>query len=79
MSQGDVDRVLAGKASYDALDDRDQAAVRAAWSAGVTADLAALNLRAQFEVEGRARWSEVDPDGTVTVRGDLTARSSSIS
>ncbi len=67
VSQRDIERVLAGQMSYDELGDRDQAVVRTAWREGVDADLAALDLRSQFEAEGRTRWSEADAAGTVTV------------
>lgn len=67
VSQRDIDRVLAGQMSYDDLGDRDQAVVRTAWREGIDADLAALDLRSQFETEGRTHWSEADPTGTVSV------------
>lgn len=59
--------MLAGQLSYDDIADREQAAVRAAWRDGIDADLAALDLRARFEAEGRTRWSEADEHGNVTV------------
>ena len=44
-----------------------EGAGKAAWREGVAADIAALDLRAQFEAEGRTRWSEADPSGAVTI------------
>jgi hypothetical protein len=67
VSQRDIERVLAGQMSYDELGDRDQAVVRTAWREGIDDDLAAVDLRAQFEAEGRTRWSEADPSGAVSV------------
>lgn len=67
VSQRDIERVLAGQLPYDELGERDQAIVRTAWREGIDADLAALDLKSQFEAEGRTRWSEADPSGTVTV------------
>lgn len=38
-----------------------------AWLESVYSDIAALDLRSQFETEGRTRWSEADSTGKVTV------------
>lgn len=78
VSQRDIARVLAGQMSYDELGDRDQAVVRTAWREGIDSDLAGLDLRRHFEAEGRTRWSEADPSGTVTVHEpDTDARPAS--
>lgn len=69
LSQRDIDRVLSGQLSYDELGDREQAAARTAWREAIDADLGSLDLRARFEAEGRARWSEADEQGLVTVHG----------
>jgi hypothetical protein len=67
LSQRDIDRVMSGQVSYDQIGDREQAAVRTAWRERVEEDIASLDLRAQFEAEGRKRWSEADSDGNVAV------------
>lgn len=67
LSHRDIDRVLAGQASYDDLNELDQAAVRRDWRQGVRAGIAALDLAAEFSTQGRTRWSEADEDGNVTV------------
>lgn len=77
VSQRDIARVLAGQMSYDELGERDQAVVRTAWREGVEADLATLDLRSQFEDEGRTRWSEADAAGTVTVHEGSAAKRAS--
>ncbi len=68
VSQRDVNRVLAGQLSYDALGDPEQAVVRTAWREGIDEDVATLDLRATFAREGRTSWSEADPDGNVVQR-----------
>ncbi|RNL80306.1 TA system antitoxin ParD family protein [Nocardioides marmorisolisilvae] len=67
VSQRDIDRVLAGQIQYDEVGTHTQAAVRTAWREQLEDDLAALDLRARFEAEGRTRWSEADATGEVTV------------
>ncbi len=67
VSQRDVERVLAGDGSYDALSEREQAIVRAAWDERVAARRAALDYEATFIATGES-WSEADPDGNVIIR-----------
>jgi hypothetical protein len=66
-----VAEVLAGARSYDDLDARSQAAVRAEWDARIEARREALNLAERFAAEGRS-WVEAGPDGT-TVRRSAPA------
>ena len=66
VSVRDIAEVLAGARSYDDLDPKAQAAVRAEWDARIEARRAALNLAEHFAAEGRS-WVEAGPDGT-TVR-----------
>jgi hypothetical protein len=72
VSQRDVERVLAGDGSYDALSEREQAIVRAAWDERVAARRASLDYEATFLGTGES-WSEADPDGNVTVRNPRPA------
>jgi hypothetical protein len=67
LSHRDIERVLAGQISYDAVGVREQAVVRTAWREEVEQDIAALDLRARFAADGRRRWSEADESGGVTV------------
>lgn len=67
LSSRDIERVLTGKIPYDSVGPFEQAAVRTAWREQVEDDIAALDLRAQFQTEGRTRVSEADESGRVTV------------
>ncbi|TJY67342.1 hypothetical protein E4J89_15790 [Arthrobacter sp. CAU 1506] len=64
----DIQRVLAGDAPYDDLDEYGQAIVRADWDEQVTERLNRLDLAAEFRQSGRS-WSEADEQGSVVVRG----------
>ncbi|HEX7167063.1 MAG TPA: hypothetical protein VF230_08790, partial [Acidimicrobiales bacterium] len=66
VSVREIAEVLAGSRSYDDLDAKAQATVRAEWDARIEARRAELNLAEQFAAEGRS-WVEARPDGT-TVR-----------
>ncbi|MGH9166195.1 MAG: TA system antitoxin ParD family protein [Acidimicrobiales bacterium] len=66
VSVREIAEVLAGARSYDDLDPKAQASVRAEWDARIEARRAALDLAELFTAEGRA-WVEAGPDG-VTVR-----------
>ncbi len=68
VSQRDVERVLAGDGSYDALGEREQAIVRAEWDEQVTARVAALDFEAEFTEAGES-WSEADAAGRLVSRG----------
>lgn len=65
LSVRDIDRVLAGQASYDDLAVREQAAVRATWREETAEKVAKLDLRSKFAAEGRTRASYAGPDGAV--------------
>ncbi len=67
LKQRDIERVLAGDGSYDALAEREQAVVRAAWDERITEDIAGLNFEQEFTAAGQS-WSEADDDGRVVVR-----------
>lgn len=62
-----VAAVLAGEASYDGLDSKDQELVRGEWAARTAEGLANLDLRARFIAEG-STWVELDDDGHVVRR-----------
>lgn len=63
----DIQRVLAGDAAYDDLDERGQAMVRANWDEQVTERLASLDLAVEFSQAGRS-WTETDERGSVVMR-----------
>lgn len=69
-SPRDIQRVLAGEASYDDLGDRGQALVRASWDEQIAERLADLGLAAEFTQAGRP-WSEADEHGDVVHRGGV--------
>src|SRR4051794_116606 len=52
-----ISRVLAGQAPYDALDDRAQAMVRAAWDEQIAQRAAGLDLTDRLRAAGRP-WPE---------------------
>ncbi len=67
LSHRDIERVLAGNESYDALAEREQAVVRAAWDERIATGIAELDLAGEFEAAGES-WSDADDEGRVTVR-----------
>lgn len=64
----DIERVLAGSGSYDALGEREQAVVRTTWDERVDAGIAGLNFEAELAAAGDD-WSEADAAGHVVRRG----------
>jgi hypothetical protein len=66
VSVREIAEVLAGARSYDDLDPKAQASVRAEWDARTDARRAALNLAEVFAAEGRS-WVEAGSDGA-TIR-----------
>ena len=67
VSQRDIERVLAGDGSYDALSEREQAIVRADWDEQVAARIAALDFETEFAEAGDT-WSEADDAGQLIPR-----------
>jgi hypothetical protein len=67
MAASEVAEVLAGARSYDDLDARQQAMVRAEWQERIEARLDALDLAAEFEAAGES-YAELDDDGNAVVR-----------
>jgi hypothetical protein len=68
VSHKDIALVLAGSRSYDSLSVKEQAIIRAEWSARIDTLRGALNLADQFAATGRT-WAELDDDGAVIERG----------
>lgn len=71
ISHKDMAEVLAGSRSYDTLSAKEQAVVRAEWSARMEALRASVNFAEQFAAAGRT-WVELDDDGNVVERADDT-------
>jgi len=74
ISQKEIAEVLAGSRSYDGLNAREQALVRAEWSVRMDELRAALNFAQEFAAEG-TRWVELDDGGAVVERSSEPARS----
>ena len=70
IAQKDIANVLAGSLSYDTLGAKDQAIVRAEWSARMDDRREALNLAEQFAATGRS-WVELDDSGAVVAGGQV--------
>jgi hypothetical protein len=68
ISHKEIAAVLAGSRSYDSLEPKEQAVVRAEWSARMDEARAALDLAADFARAGRT-WVELDDEGRVVERG----------
>lgn len=64
VNHRDVQRVLSGDGTYDALGEREQALVREAWDARIAATRANLNYEAVFTQRGE-QYSEADADGNL--------------
>lgn len=67
-SMRDIQLVLAGQASYDDLDEREQAVVRATWDVRAAEMLSRLDLAAEFTAAGRS-WTEADEEGRPVAQG----------
>lgn len=67
VSHRDIQMVLAGDGSYDALRDREQALVRATWDERIAEGIAALDLVSEFRGTGES-WTEADADGHAVTR-----------
>ena len=74
ISQKEIAEVLGGSRSYDGLNAREQALVRAEWSVRMDELRAALNFAQEFAAEG-TRWVELDDEGAVVERSSKPARS----
>ncbi len=69
LSLRDINEVLAGSRSYDGLSAKEQAIVRAEWSARMDEVRSSLDLADELAAEGR-RWVELDADGAVVERSE---------
>jgi hypothetical protein len=67
VSSRDIEAVLAGRASYDTLNVRDQAVVRAGWDERIADAQHSLDLEAEFTEAGQD-WVEVDTEGNTVLR-----------
>lgn len=67
ISLREIADVLAGSESYDDLSAKQQAIVRAEWSARIGDFREALNLAEVFAADGRS-WVELDDSGEVVAR-----------
>jgi hypothetical protein len=67
ISHKDIAAVLARSRSYDSLDAKEQAVVRAAWSARMDEVRGELDLADRFTQNGRS-WVELDDKGRVVER-----------
>ena len=72
ISHKDIAEVLAGSRSYDVLTEKEQAFVRAEWSAQMDSLRDSLNLAKEFAATGRT-WVELDDEGDVVERGGEVA------
>ncbi len=76
ISHREVAAVLAGRRSYDGLDPKEQAVVRADWAERMAVYREELDLTAAFTAAGRT-WVELDDDGRVVQRPRRTRSRSS--
>ena len=72
VAQRDVEAVLAGDGSYDALQEREQAIVRATWDEQVAGRLSSLDLEKKFRAAD-VGWVEADDEGNLVTRGRADA------
>lgn len=64
---GRPEQVLAEKAPYDSLTEKDQSIIRARWEDRISVRLAELNLEEKFRASGRS-WTESDSEGNPVKR-----------
>ena len=67
LSHRDIAAVLAGRSTYDSLEAREQAVVRAAWDERIAAARDDLDFEAEFIAAGET-WVEADAEGRTVVR-----------
>jgi glycine/D-amino acid oxidase-like deaminating enzyme len=70
LSYRDIQRVLAGDGSYDAMAEREQAVVRATWDEQISDGIADLDFERELTSADES-WSEADDEGRVVVRNAL--------
>jgi hypothetical protein len=74
ISHREIADVLAGRISYDGLDPKDQAVVRAEWAERMAVYREELDLSKRFTAESRT-WVELDDDGRVVERDQPVVKS----
>lgn len=62
-----ISEVLGGRRSYDQLDVKEQAVVRAEWAERMNSYRETLDLPRRFTAEGRS-WVELDDSGNIVER-----------
>jgi hypothetical protein len=67
VAQRDVEAVLAGEGAYDALQEREQAIVRATWDERIAERISSLDLARRFQDAG-VEWVEADHEGHLVTR-----------
>src|SRR3546814_6210661 len=68
LSHRDIQAVLAGDGSYDRLQEREQAIVRATWDEQIAQRIGSVNLAEKFRASG-AGYAEADEHGNL-IRSD---------
>jgi hypothetical protein len=74
ISHREIADILAGRASYDGLDPKEQAVVRAEWAERMAVYREELDLPERFAAEGRT-WVELDDDGRIIERDSTVVKS----
>jgi ParD-like antitoxin of type II bacterial toxin-antitoxin system len=74
ISHREIADALAGRASYDGLDPKEQAIVRAEWAERMAVYREELDLTKRFRAEGRT-WVELDDEGRVVERDHPVVKS----
>lgn len=72
VSHRDIEAVLTGGGSYDALQEREQAIVRGTWDEEIGERLSSLDLEEKFQSVG-VEWVEADAEGNVVARSPAGA------
>lgn len=72
ISPKEIVEVLSGARSYDTLSPKEQAVVRAEWSARIESLRESLDLAEEYSDTGRA-WVELDDEGDVVERSRTTS------
>jgi hypothetical protein len=73
ISHREIADVLAGRTSYDGLDPKEQAVVRAEWAERMAVYRDELDLSERFAAEGRS-WVELADNGRVVERESTSAQ-----
>ncbi len=71
VSHRDIAQVLAGRGSYDTLNGREQALVRAEWDERAAETREGLNFATEFEAAGVTGWVEADTHGNTVIHDSV--------